>query len=122
MATTMIKSVFQFRRATSIEWESVNPVLRVGEPGYDTDSKKHKIGDGVTAWNSLPFQEGEEYVVNRATCSDFPKIGKENVIYKAKDEKKVYQWDSASQTYEPLESEVTVVIEVIDGGSASGMR
>ena len=121
MATTMIKSVFQFRRATASEWESVNPILRVGEPGYDTDSKRHKIGDGVTAWNSLPFQDGEEYVVNRATCSDFPEVGKDNVIYKAKDEKKVYQWDSELQTYEPLEVEGTVVIEVIDGGGAGGI-
>jgi len=122
MATTMIKSVFQFRKAKASEWESVNPVLRVGEPGYDTDSKKHKIGDGVTAWNDLSFQEGEEYVVNRATCSDFPKIGRDNVIYKAEEEKKVYQWDSESQTYEPLEIESTVIIEVIDGGSANGVR
>lgn len=122
MATTIIKSVFQFRRATASEWESVNPILRLGEPGYDTDSKKHKIGDGVTAWNSLPFQEGEEYVVNRATCSDFPKVGKDNVIYKAEKEKKVYQWNSESQAYEPIEIESTVVIESIDGGSASGMR
>lgn len=58
MNTTVIKSVFQFRRATTEEWESVNPILRVGEPGYDITAKKHKIGDGVTAWNNLPYQEG----------------------------------------------------------------
>lgn len=58
MNTTVIKSVFQFRRATTEEWESVNPILRIGEPGYDITVKKHKIGDGVTAWNNLPYQEG----------------------------------------------------------------
>lgn len=58
MKTTTIKSVFQFRRATTEEWESVNPILRVGEPAYDITLKKHKIGDGVTAWNDLPYQEG----------------------------------------------------------------
>lgn len=122
MATTIVKSVFQFRRAKASEWESVNPVLRIGEPGYDTDSKRHKIGDGVTAWNSLPFQDGEEYVVNRATCSDFPEIGRGNVIYKAEDEKKVYQWNSDANVYEPLEIESTVDIEIIDGGGAGGVR
>ena len=58
MKTTTIKSVFQFRRATTEEWESVNPILRVGEPAYDITLKKHKIGDGVTVWNDLPYQEG----------------------------------------------------------------
>jgi hypothetical protein len=30
-------------------------VLLKGEVGYETDTKKTKRGDGVTAWNSLPY-------------------------------------------------------------------
>ena len=46
----------QFRRDTASEWAKVNPVLAVGEPGFETDTGKHKIGDGVTAWRSLPYK------------------------------------------------------------------
>lgn len=58
METTTVKTVFQFRRATTDEWESVNPILREGEPAYDITAKKHKIGDGKSKWNELPYQEG----------------------------------------------------------------
>lgn len=44
----------QFRRGTSTEWSSVNPVLADGELGFETNTKIIKFGDGVTAWNSLP--------------------------------------------------------------------
>jgi hypothetical protein len=45
----------QFRRGTAASWTSANPVLLNGEPGYETDTKKYKIGDGVTAWTSLAY-------------------------------------------------------------------
>jgi len=45
----------QFRRDTAANWTSVNPVLAEGEPGYETDTGRWKIGDGVTAWNSLNY-------------------------------------------------------------------
>ena len=44
---------FQFRRDTTANWSAANPVLAEGEPGYDTTLKIWKVGDGVTAWNSL---------------------------------------------------------------------
>lgn len=58
MATTVVKTVFQFRRATTDEWEIINPTLREGEPAYDITAKKHKIGDGKSKWKDLPYQEG----------------------------------------------------------------
>ena len=45
----------QWRRDTAANWTSVNPVLAEGMPGYEKDTGKLKIGDGVTAWNSLPY-------------------------------------------------------------------
>ena len=44
----------QFRRGTATEWSSANPILALGELGYDTTNKLIKFGDGVTAWNTLP--------------------------------------------------------------------
>jgi hypothetical protein len=46
----------QIRRGTTSQWSTTNPILASGELGYDTDLKRMKIGDGVTAWNSLAFE------------------------------------------------------------------
>ena len=45
----------QLKRSTAASWTSNNPVLFVGEIGYETDTKKFKIGDGSTAWTSLTY-------------------------------------------------------------------
>ena len=45
----------QLRRGTASQWSSTNPVLAVGEMGYETDSGQFKLGDGVRAWLSLPY-------------------------------------------------------------------
>lgn len=45
----------QIRRGTAAEWTSANPTLLSGEQGLETDTGKTKIGDGVTAWNSLGY-------------------------------------------------------------------
>ena len=45
----------QFRRGKKAFWESENPILRPGEPGFESDTRKLKIGDGETPWNDLPY-------------------------------------------------------------------
>jgi hypothetical protein len=45
----------QLRRDTTANWSASNPVLAEGEIGIDTTLKQAKIGDGVTAWNSLVY-------------------------------------------------------------------
>lgn len=47
----------KFRRDTTMNWQQVNPVLAEGEPGYDTDFKMIKVGDGSTEWRKLPYQD-----------------------------------------------------------------
>ena len=37
------------------KWSGVNPVLAQGEMGYEIDTNRVKIGDGLTAWNSLSY-------------------------------------------------------------------
>lgn len=46
-------TILQHRTATA--WTAANPTLASGEAGYETDTRREKIGDGVTAWNSLPY-------------------------------------------------------------------
>jgi hypothetical protein len=45
----------QVRRGTAAQWTSANPTLASGEWGFETDTNKGKIGNGVTAWNSLAY-------------------------------------------------------------------
>lgn len=50
------------RRGTVNQWESLNPILDKGEIGLEYSNEgisagniKLKVGDGTTAWNSLPY-------------------------------------------------------------------
>lgn len=109
---------FLLRRGTAEAWERNNPVLSYGEPGYDSTNYGLKIGDGVTHWNDLAFISGERGMVesavfNAKTQYEFPSIGKSNIIYKAEEERKIYQWNSTSLKYETL-SEVEIKIEDLD--------
>lgn len=45
----------EIRRDTAANWALANPVLALGEPGYDSTTNKLKIGDGATKWANLPF-------------------------------------------------------------------
>ena len=102
----IIKTTFQLRRGLEAIWEKNNPILAVGEPGFVIDKNLLKIGDGSTPWKDLPYIEGQADgvgVVNASTKNDFPSIGKEEIIYKAQDEKKIYQWNSELNAYEELE-------------------
>lgn len=49
-------TTLQFKRGTAARWTLVNPVLAAGEPGFETDTGKEKLGDGTTAWVALPYQ------------------------------------------------------------------
>lgn len=51
----MINEQLLTRRGPASEWSSVNPVLLIGEIGLETDTRKLKVGDGVTAWSNLAY-------------------------------------------------------------------
>jgi hypothetical protein len=55
---TEIPTRFRIRRDTAANWTNNNPVLLNAEPALETDTLKVKYGDGVTAWNSLPYAAG----------------------------------------------------------------
>ncbi len=51
----------QLRRGTAASWSSNGTVvLAAGEPGFETDTGKFKVGDGTTQWTSLPYAGGAE--------------------------------------------------------------
>ena len=58
---------FKLQRATKEVWETLNPVLLDGEPGYEKDTNKLKIGDGKSTWLELEYLgEGSSVVVEGA--------------------------------------------------------
>ena len=65
MATRM-----QQRRGTAAQWISTNagagPVLNAGEIGWESDTNKFKIGDGVNNWTSLDYFADVDSTVNPA--------------------------------------------------------
>ena len=46
---------FVVRRGLATAWATKNDVLFAGEFGLETDTKRMKMGDGTTAWNSLQY-------------------------------------------------------------------
>ena len=52
----------QQRRGLASEWLAENPILLEGEAGHETDTGKWKLGDGVTAWASLPYKQNVDSV------------------------------------------------------------
>jgi len=60
----------QQRRGTAAQWISTNagagPVLNAGEMGWESDTNKFKIGDGVNNWTSLDYFADINSTVNPA--------------------------------------------------------
>ena len=51
----------QFRRGTTAQWSTANPILLLGEPGIETTTagvELLKFGDGASVWNALPYFAG----------------------------------------------------------------
>lgn len=48
-------SSIQLKRGTSSQWFTLNPTLKNGELGVETDTKKIKLGNGITQWRSLNY-------------------------------------------------------------------
>jgi hypothetical protein len=49
-------NAIQNRRDIAANWTTVNPIPYDGQICLETDTGKRKLGDGVTEWNSLPYE------------------------------------------------------------------
>ena len=66
MATKQFNSRIQWKRDTSANWTTNNPVLLDGEiiiVDTNAGETRFKVGDGVSTYTQLPFQD--EYVLNQ---------------------------------------------------------
>lgn len=124
----VVNHIYQFKRGTAQRWIDVNPILRQGEPGFEYDTGKLKIGDGFTPWLALPYindvnVSGQEEMVVVASYSDLPKVGDESKLYRVVEDKLLYQWNLQRNLYESLGSQGSfdpTIITLINGGNANG--
>ena len=70
MATERIlDSRIQIRNDTAANWKAANPVLLKGELGIEIDTRKMKIGDGISAYTALKYVS-EDIVVGNTSPTD----------------------------------------------------
>lgn len=114
----------QFKRGTAARLYELNPTIAEGEPIFEYDTGKLKIGDGVhTNYNDLPYYSGDKEFLSYATFSELPEKGNINILYKVNDEKNLYQWNESELKYELLNSGSGFnpdEIKIINGGNANG--
>lgn len=124
----IVQHTYQFKRGATQRWIEVNPVLKQGEPGFEYDTGKLKIGDGFTPWVNLSYindidLSDQEEMVTVSTYSDLPKIGNEKKIYRVVEDKLLYQWNFQMGIYESLGATGSFdpsIITLINGGNANG--
>jgi hypothetical protein len=100
----------KLRRASAQEWSAVNPILVVGEPGVELDTFKMKIGNGVLAWNELPYLSCEAKITPTEyqailVVETLPEVGEEKFFYKLSSDQKIYYWNNVSNSYVSLNFE-----------------
>ena len=64
--------IIKSRRDTAENWRTANPTLAEGELGFETDTKRYKLGDGKKAWNDLEYRDYD--------VDDEPTQGSENLV------------------------------------------
>ena len=92
MATKTVNWKMKQRQGTASQWSSKNPVLAAGEFGYDTTNDVVKIGDGKTAWLSLPSFRKKKYDLDSMSWSEIAAIassGRAPCVFNIGDEKTV---------------------------------
>lgn len=101
MATTTTLQTIQFKRGTTAKLAAWTVIPKAGEPIFDTELNKLKIGDGIHLYADLPYIGGSDTMeqIVFANHYEFPAIGEEGKLYIATDEKNSYIWDSESTAY-----------------------
>lgn len=94
MAINSVKATLILRNDVAATWASRNPVLAKGEIGAEIDTGLLKMGDGVTAYNSL------NYINNLADVDNIViKLNDQNEITIGDYGKEFYTYNPANNTY-----------------------
>ena len=113
-----------FKRGASNVLADKNYVPAEGEPVFETDTGRFKIGrkdeyGNLMSWDQLHYQD-EATLLSYPNYNSFPKVNRLNVIYKDESTGTLYQ-GTGGTTYKPMSSNGTVDnITTIYGGNANG--
>jgi hypothetical protein len=73
--------MIQLKRGKTDTWRKLKTPLAAGQPGYDKDKHKLKIGDGKTLWEKLPYAGGisdEEVLDSEKNAKERQRLDPEN--------------------------------------------
>lgn len=120
----------QTRRDTASTWETVNPILDVGELGYAWDSGIIKIGDGVTSWINLPgtrmgnnkliYQNGFSSLSGLLACRVTPTVSSGQLGISANVNGQVHGVVDSNKTFASPDHYTELVVENAASGSWVG--
>ncbi|MCM1296228.1 MAG: hypothetical protein NC311_11860, partial [Muribaculaceae bacterium] len=66
----VLDSKIQLRNDTAANWKAANPVLLKGEVGIENDTRKIKIGNGISTWTKLKYVSDNIVVANNNPTVD----------------------------------------------------
>ena len=64
MDNRILDSKIQIRNDTAAKWKAANPVLLKGEVGIEIDTRKMKVGDGISQWTALKYISDDIVIAN----------------------------------------------------------
>jgi hypothetical protein len=103
----MARQRIRLRRDTAATWTATNPILLAGEAGYETDTRRLKVGDGVAVWNALPYLDvgaGAQSLIDLADVDAQNRVDGSLLVY-----------DLASAKFKA--DNITTRITLVDGGN-----
>jgi hypothetical protein len=120
---SIIKDI-KFKKGTAKRWKELNIVLASGEPGFEYDTGKFKIGDGIHPWKELKYQGSDSNNIEFIDkYNELPETGISNTLYCVKDDKLIYHYNSETSKYEAFGASGSfdpTIITKINGGKANG--
>ena len=74
--------MIQFKRGETKSWRKQTKPLAAGQPGYDKNKHKLKIGDGKSSWSALPYASGlsAEEILDSEEHAKAKKLDSEDTI------------------------------------------
>jgi hypothetical protein len=112
----IVKITYQLKRGYADRWIEVNPILRQGEPGFEIDTGKLKIGNGIDNWINLSYigDNNDSGIISVEVRDMLPEIGDASLIYRVINEKALYQWNAVDNVYELLNATDNIEININD--------
>ena len=113
-----------FKRGTSKVLDNKNYIPEEGEPVFETDTGRFKIGKkdeygNLMSWKQLHYQD-EATLLSYPNYDSFPRVSRLNVLYKDEATGTLYQ-GTGGTTYKTISSGGTIDnITIIYGGDANG--